>query len=90
MIEIEEIYNNPKGKCSNNFRILLDDFGIVILPKQSKDWFVVKRYCTKYFVKKMVFTLWKKWDEFKSRYFKELEKYSESVNKVLAKAAEGS
>jgi uncharacterized protein YeaO (DUF488 family) len=26
----------------------------------------------------------KKWDEFKSRYFKELEKYSESVNKVLA------
>lgn len=38
----------------------------------------------------MVFTLWKKWDEFKSRYFKGLEKYSGSVNKVLAKAAEGS
>jgi hypothetical protein len=37
MIVIEEIYNNPKGKYSNNFRILLDDFGIVILPKQSKD-----------------------------------------------------
>ena len=32
----------------------------------------------------------RKWDEFKSQYFKELEKHSESVNKVLVKAAEGS
>jgi hypothetical protein len=37
MIEIEKIYNNLKGIYSKNFRILGDDFGIVILPKQSKD-----------------------------------------------------
>jgi uncharacterized protein YeaO (DUF488 family) len=32
----------------------------------------------------------KKWDEFKFRYFKELEENRESVNKILNKTIEGS
>jgi uncharacterized protein YeaO (DUF488 family) len=32
----------------------------------------------------------KKWDEFKSRYFEELEKNSKSVNIILDKVKEGS
>ena len=32
----------------------------------------------------------KKWNEFKRRYFKELEKNSESVNKILDKVKGGS
>lgn len=37
----------------------------------------------------MVFAWWKKWDEFKIRYFKELENNSESVNMILNKVKKG-
>jgi uncharacterized protein YeaO (DUF488 family) len=83
MIEIERIYNNPIGDNSNSFRILIDR----LWPRGlSKD--------------KVKIDLWlkdiapssslRKWHEFKSRYFKELEENSESVNKILNKATEGS
>jgi uncharacterized protein YeaO (DUF488 family) len=80
MIKIERIYSNPRTNDSS-FRILVDR----LWPRGlSKD--------------KVKVDLWQKdiapsnslWDEFKARYFKELEKNSESVNTILDKVKEGS
>ncbi len=57
MIEIERIYNNPKGKYSNNFRILIDRLWPRGLSKDKvKIDLWLKDIAPSNFVKKMVFT----------------------------------
>lgn len=88
MINIERIYNNPRGN-TDNFRILVDRLwprGLSkdrvkidlwqrdIAPSDSlRKWFAHDE---------------KKWDQFKSKYFKELEKKHETVNAIIKKAKE--
>ena len=76
MIRVERIYDNPKGN-NDGFRILVDR----LWPRGlSKD--------------KVRFDLFghdqKKWNEFKRRYFKELDGKKELVNVILSKVKEES
>jgi uncharacterized protein YeaO (DUF488 family) len=86
-IEIERIYENPKGNDnSNSFRILVDR----LWPRGlSKDKVKVDLW-QKDIAPSTPLRKWfshdeKKWDEFKSRYFKELENNNESINTILNK-----
>jgi uncharacterized protein YeaO (DUF488 family) len=86
-IEIERIYENPKGNDnSNSFRILVDR----LWPRGlSKDKVKVDLW-QKDIAPSTLLRKWfshdeKKWDEFKSRYFKELENNNESINTILDK-----
>jgi uncharacterized protein YeaO (DUF488 family) len=90
MIKIERIYNNPGGNNSS-FRILVDR----LWPRGlSKDKVKVdlwqKDIAPSNSLRKWFLHDEKKWDEFKERYFKELEKNSESVNTILDRVKEGS
>jgi uncharacterized protein YeaO (DUF488 family) len=90
MIKIERIYSNPRGNNSS-FRILVDR----LWPRGlSKDKVKVdlwqKDIAPSNSLRKWFLHDVKKWDEFKRRYFEELEKNSESVNKILDKVKEGS
>lgn len=90
MIKIERIYNNPGGN-NNSFRILVDR----LWPRGlSKDKVKVdlwqKDIAPSNSLRKWFLHDEKKWDEFKARYFKELEKNSESVNTILDRVKEGS
>ena len=90
MIKIERIYSNPRGNNSS-FRILVDR----LWPRGlSKDKVKVdlwqKDIAPSNSLRKWFGHDEKKWNEFKRRYFKELEKNSESVNKILDKVKEGS
>jgi uncharacterized protein YeaO (DUF488 family) len=90
MIKIERIYNNPKGQ-NDGFRILVDR----LWPRGlSKDKVRVdlwqKDIAPSNSLRKWFWHDEKKWNEFKSRYFKELEKNNESVNTILNKLKEGS
>ena len=90
MIKIERIYSNPRGNNSS-FRILVDR----PWPRGlSKDKVKVdlwqKDIAPSNSLRKWFGHDEKKWNEFKRRYFKELEKNSESVNKILDKLKVGS
>jgi uncharacterized protein YeaO (DUF488 family) len=90
MIKIERIYNNPKGH-DDGFRILVDR----LWPRGlSKDKVRVdlwqKNIAPSNSLRKWFGHDEKKWNEFKRRYFKELEKNNESVNTILNKLNEGS
>ena len=90
MIKIERIYSNP-GANDSSFRILVDR----LWPRGlSKDEVKVdlwqKDIAPSNSLRKWFSHDSKKWDEFKARYFKELEKNSESVNTILDKIKEGS
>jgi uncharacterized protein YeaO (DUF488 family) len=90
MIKIERIYSNP-GANDSSFRILVDR----LWPRGlSKDEVKVdlwqKDIAPSNSLRKWFSHDSKKWDEFKARYFKELEKNSESVNTILDKVKEGS
>jgi uncharacterized protein YeaO (DUF488 family) len=90
MIKIERIYSNP-GANDSSFRILVDR----LWPRGlSKDKVKVdlwqKDIAPSNSLRKWFSHDTKKWDEFKARYFKELEKNSESVNTILDKIQEGS
>jgi uncharacterized protein YeaO (DUF488 family) len=90
MIKIERIYSNP-GANDSSFRILVDG----LWPRGlSKDKVKVdlrqKDIAPSNSLRKWFSHDTKKWDEFKARYFKELEKNSESVNTILDKIQEGS
>jgi uncharacterized protein YeaO (DUF488 family) len=90
MIKIERIYSNP-GANDSSFRILVDG----LWPRGlSKDKVKVdlwqKDIAPSNSLRKWFSHDTKKWDEFKARYFKELEKNSESVNTILDKIKEGS
>jgi uncharacterized protein YeaO (DUF488 family) len=86
-IEIERIYDNPKGNdTSSSFRILVDR----LWPRGlSKDKVKVdlwqKDISPSTSLRKWFLHDERKWDEFKSRYFKELENNSESINTILDK-----
>jgi uncharacterized protein YeaO (DUF488 family) len=89
-IEIERIYENPKGNDnSNSFRILVDR----LWPRGlSKDKVKVDLW-QKDIAPSTLLRKWfshdeKKWDEFKSRYFKELEINNEFVNVILNRLQE--
>jgi uncharacterized protein YeaO (DUF488 family) len=79
MIKIERIYNNPKE--NNNFRILVDR----LWPRGlSKDKVKVDLW-QKDIAPSNSLRKWfghddEKWNEFKRRYFKELDKNADSVN----------
>ena len=90
MIKIERIYSNPRENNSS-FRILVDR----LWPRGlSKDKVKVdlwqKDIAPSNSLRKWFGHDEKKWNEFKRRYFEELEKNSESVNKILDKVKEGS
>ena len=90
MIKIERIYDNPRGNNSS-FRILVDR----LWPRGlSKDKVKIdlweKDIAPSNSLRKWFGHDEKKWDEFKRRYFKELDRKSESVNTVLNKVKEGS
>ena len=89
MIKIERIYtNNPKSKGS--FRILVDR----IWPRGlSKDKVKVdlwqKEIAPSNSLRKWFGHDEKKWDEFKRRYFKELDEKKELIDITLNKASQG-
>ncbi|MGA9149349.1 MAG: DUF488 family protein [Candidatus Nitrosopolaris sp.] len=84
MIKIERIYDNPRG--NNNFRILVDR----LWPRGlSKDKVKVNLW-QKDIAPSNSLRKWfghddQKWNEFKRRYFKELDKNVDSVKQILDK-----
>jgi len=90
MIKIERIYEDPRGS-NKGFRILVDR----LWPRGlSKDMVRIdlwqKDVAPSYSLRKWFGHDEKKWDQFKRRYFKELDKKKELVNTMLSKAKEGS
>jgi uncharacterized protein YeaO (DUF488 family) len=92
MIEIERIYNNPAEDNGNSFRILIDRLWPRGLSKEKvKIDLWLKDVAPSSSLRKWFSHDEKKWDEFKSRYFKELEENgSESISTVLEKGTKGS
>jgi uncharacterized protein YeaO (DUF488 family) len=88
MIKVERIYNNPKGNASS-FRILVDR----LWPRGlSKDKVSIdlwqKDIAPSDSLRKWFAHDEKKWDQFKSKYFKELEKKNDAVNAIIKKTKE--
>lgn len=88
-IKVERIFNNPRG--NDTFRILVDR----LWPRGlSKDKVKVnlwqKDIAPSDSLRKWFSHDEKKWNEFKARYFKELEIKSTLVNTILNKVKEGS
>ena len=95
MIEIERIYNNPLGNnndgSNNNFRVLIDRLWPRGLSKDKvKIDLWLKDIAPTTSLRKWFSHDEGKWDEFKIRYFKELDEHSnsESINKILDKVNE--
>ena len=88
MIGIERVYDNPVGDNSNSFRILVDRLWPRGLSKEKvKIDLWLKDIAPSTLLRKWFSHDEKKWDEFKIRYFKELEENSDKfINKVLDKA----
>lgn len=87
LIKVERIYNNPRG--NSTFRILVDR----LWPRGlSKDKVKVDLW-QKDIAPSNSLRRWfshdeRKWDEFKHRYFKELEKNAEFVSTIIDRAKE--
>ena len=84
MIKIERIYNNPRR--NNSFRILVDRLWPRGLSKDKANldlW--QKDIAPSNSLRKWFGHDKKKWEEFKRRYFKELDKNSELVNIMVNK-----
>jgi uncharacterized protein YeaO (DUF488 family) len=85
VIKVERIYNDPRG--NSTFRILVDR----LWPRGlSKDKVKVDLW-QKDIAPSNSLRRWfshdeRKWDEFKDRYFKELEKNAEFVNTIIDRA----
>lgn len=94
MIKIERIYDNPNAKGGDEnggYRILIDRLWPRGLSKNEVNidlW--IKDVAPSTSLRKWFSHDEKKWDEFKSRYFKELEKCNKSVNTILDKVEKGS
>jgi uncharacterized protein YeaO (DUF488 family) len=89
MIKIERIYNNPGGNKS--FRILVDRLWPRGLSKEKvKMDLWQKNIAPSNSLRKWFGHDDEKWNEFKRRYFKELDKNIDSVNEILDKVKEGS
>lgn len=83
-IKVERIYNNPRG--NDTFRILVDRLwprGLSKAKVKVDLW--QKDIAPSNSLRKWFSHDERKWDEFKARYFKELEKNSESVDTILNK-----
>ena len=92
MIRVQRIYDNPKGNNNeNDFRVLVDR----LWPRGlSKDKVKVDLW-EKDIAPSNLLRKWfnhdeKKWNEFKRRYFKELDKKNELVNMILGKVKDES
>jgi uncharacterized protein YeaO (DUF488 family) len=90
LIRVERIYNNPKGN-DDSFRILVDR----LWPRGlSKDKVRIdlwqKEIAPSNSLRKWFGHDEKKWNEFKRRYFKELDGKKELVNMILSKIKNGS
>ncbi len=89
MIKIERIYSNPGG-CKS-FRILVDRLWPRGLSKDKvKMDLWQKNIAPSNSLRKWFGHDDEKWNEFKRRYFKELDKNIDSVNEILDKVKEGS
>jgi uncharacterized protein YeaO (DUF488 family) len=91
LIEVERLYNNPRDSQTGSYRILVDRLWPRGLRKNKVRvdlW--MKDIAPSTSLRKWFDHDEKKWDEFKSRYFEELEKNSNSVNVILDKVKEGS
>ena len=89
MIKIERIYNNPRGNKS--FRILVDRLWPRGLSKDKvKMDLWQKDIAPSNSLRKWFGHDDEKWNEFKRRYFKELDKNIDSVDQILDKVKEGS
>jgi uncharacterized protein YeaO (DUF488 family) len=91
LIMVQRIYDNPKGRNNNDndFRILVDR----LWPRGlSKDKVKVdlweKDIAPSNSLRKWFGHDENKWNEFKRRYFKELDKKGELVNMILSKLKE--
>jgi uncharacterized protein YeaO (DUF488 family) len=89
LIRVQRIYDNPKGRNKDGFRILVDR----LWPRGlSKDKIKVdvwqKDIAPSNSLRKWFGHDEKKWNEFKRRYFKELDKKNELVNMILCKVKE--
>jgi uncharacterized protein YeaO (DUF488 family) len=91
LIRVERIYDNPKGNNNDGFRILVDR----LWPRGlSKDKVRIdlwqKEIAPSNSLRKWFGHDEKKWNEFKRRYFKELDGKKELVNVILSKVKEES
>src|SRR5919204_6050764 len=87
IIKTERIYDNPNGDSS--FRILVDR----IWPRGLSKERVKIDLWQKDIAPSNTLRKWfghdeKKWDEFKRKYFKELDKKNDAINVILNKAKE--
>ena len=88
VIKVERIYNNPRG--NKTFRVLVDRLWPRGLSKANvKVDLWQKDIAPSNSLRKWFSHDENKWNDFKARYFKELEKNSESVNTILDKINEG-
>jgi uncharacterized protein YeaO (DUF488 family) len=91
LIRVERIYDNPKGNNNDDFRILVDR----LWPRGlSKDKVRIdlwqKEIAPSNSLRKWFGHDEKKWNEFKRRYFKELDGKKELVKVILSKVKEES
>jgi uncharacterized protein YeaO (DUF488 family) len=93
LIRVQRIYDNPKGRNNNDndFRILVDRLWPRGLTKDKvKVDLWQKDIAPSNLLRKWFGHDEKKWNEFKRRYFKELDKKGELVNMILSKLKEDS
>lgn len=89
-IKIERIYDNPRGN-NNSFRILVDRLWPRGLSKDKVKFDLwQKDIAPSNSLRKWFGHDEKKWDEFKRRYSKELDKNSDLANIIINKAKDGS
>lgn len=88
VIKVERIYNNPKG--NDAFRILVDKFWPRGLSKDKvKIDLWQKDIAPSDSLRKWFSHDKEKWDEFRTRYFRELKEKSKSIDLILDKVKEG-
>lgn len=89
MIKTERIYDNPKG--DNGLRILVDRLWPRGLRKDAvKVDLWQKEIAPSNSLRKWFSHDERKWNEFRRRYFKELDGKEELVNMILSKVKDGS
>src|SRR3954453_18479465 len=88
-IKVERIYIDPSGNNNNSFRILVDRLWPRGLSKDKVNidlW--LKDIAPSSSLRKWFSHDENKWNEFKKKYFKELEKNNESINIILNRLQE--
>jgi uncharacterized protein YeaO (DUF488 family) len=90
LIRVERIYDNPKGN-NDGFRILVDRLWPRGLSKDNVRFDLwQKEIAPSNSLRKWFGHDEKKWNEFKRRYFKELDGKNELVNVILSRVREES